>query len=362
VSIDLTIARPEWAREDEDQPGPAEAESPGPRQAGVAPARPPGIRSVLLRQLRRVQPELWVVLALFGLAGLLNVTAGAHAAVLSLFSLPTIISAYVFGRKHSTLTAFGSALVVALMMQTNKTLLAGQYADAPEIDRWLTFTAWGATLIVTAYLMGTLYEHRAAQLREVRETYHGVLMILRHFVAKDSYTENHCYRVSLYAARIASEMGLSMSDVEDVRAAALLHDIGKLKISRDLLYKAAELTQGEFDQMRQHVAHSAEILDPAGGALRRILPMVLAHHDRFDGSGQYTNLVVGEVPVGARVIAVADSYDAMVSDRPYRKAMSSLEAKEIIEKEAGRDFDPDVVNAFLQLYRRQELDLPSIVL
>jgi len=361
VSIDLAFTRPEWARDDDVQPAPAGADSPAPRHVGASPARRSGVRAVLLGQLRRVNSELWVLLALFGLAGLLNVAAGAHAAVLSLYSLPTIISAYVFGRRHASLTAFGSALLVALMMQTNRTLLTGQFADAPEIDRWLTFTAWGATLVVTAYLMGTLYEHRAAQLREVRETYHGVLMILRHFVAKDSYTENHCYRVSLYAARIATEMGFPESDVEDVRAAALLHDIGKLKVSRELLHKAAKLTQGEYEQMRQHAEHGAEILEPAGGALRRILPMVLAHHDHFDGSGNHTHQVDGEVPIGARVIAVADNYDALVSDRPYRKAMAPVDAKDVIEKGSGRDFDPDVVEAFLRLYRRQELDIPSVV-
>lgn len=361
MSADLTYSPAEGTPVDGARPGITEGVGPAARHAGRAPAVRSGFRTLLIGQLRRVNSELWVIFVLFGLAGLLNVAAGAHAAVLSLYSLPTIFSAYVYGRRHASLTAFGSALLVALLMQSNSTLLVGHVAGTPEIDRWLTFTAWSATLVVTAYLMGTLYEHRAAQLREVRETYHGVLMILRHFVAKDSYTENHCYRVSMYAARIASEMGLSLSDIEDVRAAALLHDIGKLKVSRDLLHKAAKLTQAEYEEMRQHVDRSAELLEPAGGALRRILPMVLAHHDLFDGSGENNHLVDGRVPVGARVIAVADSYDALVSDRPYRKAMSPFEAKDIIEKGSGREFDPEVVNAFLRLFRRQELDLPSVV-
>ena len=100
---------------------------------------------------------------------------------------------------------------------------------------------WGGTLIVTGYLMGTLYEHKNEQINELRETYQGVLLILRHFISKDTYTENHCYRVSVYATRIAAEIDLPTDRIEDVRAAALLHDIGKLDISRDLLYKAARL-------------------------------------------------------------------------------------------------------------------------
>ena len=133
--------------------------------------------------------------------------------------------------------------------------------------------------------MGTLYDRNAARLAELRETYHGVLMILRHFISKDKYTQNHSYRVSIYAASIAAEMGFDMERVEDVRAAALLHDIGKLDISREILYKAARLTSTEYDEMREHVSRGVNILEPVGGSLRRVLPIILTHHDKFDGSG-----------------------------------------------------------------------------
>ena len=110
-------------------------------------------------------------------------------------------------------------------------------------------------------------------------------MILRHFIAKDTYTENHSYRVSVYAATIASELELPAGRVEDVRSAALLHDIGKLDISRELLYKAARLTEEEFKHMQEHVNRGVSILEPVGGSLRRVIPIVLSHHDKFDGSG-----------------------------------------------------------------------------
>jgi uncharacterized domain HDIG len=140
-------------------------------------------------------------------------------------------------------------------------------------------------LIVTGYSMGSLYEHKAAQIDELRETYHGVLMILRHFIARDTFTENHSYRVSVYAAKIASSLDLSQGQVEDTRAAALLHDIGKLDISRDLLYKAARLTRSEYEQMKQHVSKGVAILEPVGGSLRRVIPIVLAHHDEIRRNG-----------------------------------------------------------------------------
>ena len=113
-------------------------------------------------------------------------------------------------------------------------------------------------------------------------------MILRHFISKDTYTENHCHRVSVYAATIASTMELSENVIEDVKAAALLHDIGKLDISRDLLYKAARLTSEEYDEIKQHVSKGIDMLEPVGGSLRRVIPIILAHHDKFDGSGYHS--------------------------------------------------------------------------
>ena len=170
-------------------------------------------------------------------------------------------------------------------------------------------------------------------------------MILRHFIAKDEYTENHSYRVSVYAARIAEALDLSPERIEDVRAAALLHDIGKLDVSRELLYKAARLTSEEYEKVQQHVAKGVAMLEPVGGSLRRVIPIVLAHHDKFDGSGYHPNRG-NEITIEARIISVADVYDSLTSDRPYRKAMAPFEAKEIILKGSGTDFDPAVVAAF----------------
>jgi putative nucleotidyltransferase with HDIG domain len=215
-------------------------------------------------------------------------------------------------------------------------------------------------LLITGYMMGTLYERKDAQVRELRETYVGVLMILRHFISNDKYTENHSYRVSVYATKIAAAFGLNDERIEDIRAAALLHDIGKLDISRELLYKAARLTEGEYSEVQRHVAKGVAMLEPVGGSLRRVLPIVLSHHDKFDGSG-YHSTRGEEIPIEARIIAVADAYDAMTSDRPYRKAMSPYEARETIAKGAGREWDPKVVDAFQAAFRKGEMELPAFV-
>ena len=184
-------------------------------------------------------------------------------------------------------------------------------------------------------------------------------MLLRHFISKDKYTENHCYRVSVYAARIAARLQLDANRIEDVRAAALLHDIGKLDISRELLYKAARLTKDEFEKVQLHVDRGVEMLESVGGSLRRVLPIILAHHDKFDGSG-YHPLRGEEIPIEARIISVADVYDALTSDRPYRKAMSPFDAKDILVKGSGTDFDPQVIDAFLVALKAGEMEIAAV--
>jgi putative nucleotidyltransferase with HDIG domain len=313
-----------------------------------------------LGRLEEVNKELWLLLSLFGICLVLNLVVDGQRMVLSFYTLPTLGSAYVYGRRHATLTALGSVLLVCLMTWYNPVLLAATPGLTLPGERWLDITVWGGVLIVTGYSMGTLYEHNARQISELRQTYHGVLMILRHFIAKDSYTENHSYRVSVYAATIATQLELPPGRVEDVRAAGLLHDIGKLDISRELLYKAARLTEQEFKQMQEHVSKGVSILEPVGGSLRRVIPIVLSHHDKFDGSG-YTPTRGDEIPIEARIITVADVYDSLTSDRPYRKAMSPFDAKEIIVKGSGSDFDPVVVAAFVEAFRKGELEVPTVV-
>ena len=317
------------------------------------------MRRIVPSALERVNKELWVVFSLFAIALLLNHLIAAQRMVLSFYVLPTIASAYFYGRRHGTLTALASVLlVVGLLLFRNSTATATGVQVGVAYTQWLEVAVWGGSLIITGYLMGTLYEHKNLQINELRETYQGVLMILRHFISKDTYTENHCYRVSVYATRIAAQLNLPVDRIEDVRAAALLHDIGKLDISRDLLYKAAKLTREEYESVQEHVPRGIEMLEPVGGALRRVIPIILAHHDKFDGSGYNTTSGEG-IPLESRIIAVADVYDALTSDRPYRKAMSPFEARDVITNGAETEFDPRVIAAFNTLFKRGELEIWS---
>jgi putative nucleotidyltransferase with HDIG domain len=316
------------------------------------------MRRIVVGRLADVNKELWLILSIFAIAAALNFLIASHRMVLGFYTLPTLFSAYWYGRRHAVLTAFGSLFVVILLAYFNPTSFT--YGRVLPDEKWFDITTWGSILVVTAYAMGTLSERHEARVRELRETYYGLLLILRQFISNDKYTQNHSYRVSIYAAKLASYLGLNFDRIEDVRAAALLHDIGKLDISRELLYKAARLTEEEFFEMQRHVEKGVGMLEPVGGSLRRVIPIILSHHDRFDGSG-YHPTRGEEIPLEARIISVADVYDSLTSDRPYRKAMSPYEAKEIIAKGSGTDFDPKVVEAFLAAFRRAEMEVPEVL-
>jgi len=155
-------------------------------------------------------------------------------------------------------------------------------------------------------------------------------------------------------------MGLPIERIEEVRAAALLHDLGKLDVSRQILHKAARLTTDEYSAMQKHVDIGVQMLQPVGGPLARVIPIILAHHDKFDGSG-YHPTQGEDIPLEARILSVADVFDSLTSDRPYRKAMSPFDAKETILKGSGVDFDPQVVEAFAVCFRQSQMEIPEVM-
>jgi putative nucleotidyltransferase with HDIG domain len=314
----------------------------------------------LLQQFEQVNKELWLILSMFLIVGVMNYLVTAQRMMLGLYTLPTLLSAYFYGRRHATLTAVASIILVGIVVYYNPALLQSDLELNVFGGRWFDIFAWGAILMVTAYAMGTLYERNQQRLSELRKAYRGLIIILRQFISKDKYTENHCYRVSVYAAKIAAYLGLRDSQIDDIRAAALLHDLGKLDISREILYKAAKLSQEEVTNMRKHVDKGVEMLEFADTPLNRIIPIILTHHERFDGSGYYGSQGA-DIPLEARIITVADVYDALASDRPYRKALTPFEARDQIAKGSGTEFDPRVVEAFLKAFRRGDMEVPEVV-
>jgi putative nucleotidyltransferase with HDIG domain len=307
-----------------------------------------------------VNKELWLILSLLGIALAGNYMLTAQHLILGLYTLPTLFSAYYYGRRHATMTAFASVIVIGLLTHFKPAMFNGTVSNSFVEGYWYDLVSWGSILIITGYAMGTLYERNQRRIQELRQTYYGVLQILRLTISKDKYTENHCYRVSIYASKLAAQLGFNTETTEDIRAASLLHDIGKLDISRELLYKAARLTVDEYGEIQKHVVKSVDVLDSVSGPLTRIIPIILAHHDKYDGSGKRPNRA-DEIPMEARIISVADVYDALTSDRPYRKAMSPFEAKEIITKGSGTEFDPVVVEAFMKVFLNGEMEVSEVM-
>jgi putative nucleotidyltransferase with HDIG domain len=148
------------------------------------------------------------------------------------------------------------------------------------------------------------------------------------------------------ATDIAIAMELHRSEVENIRVSGLMHDIGKIEISSEILSKAAELSTEEKELMDLHTVKGANILSAVGGVLKEVVPIVVAHHKYFAETLENNNGGTNKIPLGARVIAVADSYDAMTTDRPYRKGMPPWEAFQEIVAKTGKQFDPAVVEAF----------------
>jgi len=314
-----------------------------------------------ISRLGDINKELLLILSIIAAAGIVNFFIAGQRLVLTFYNLPTLLAAYYFGRRRAVEAALASILFVVWMNLMNPTALGGTISWKTQgLLAWSDLSVWAGFLLISAYATGSLYELGERRLTELRETYYGVLQILNQFIGNDKFTQNHSYRVSIYATTIAAEMRLPEQQIEDVRAAALLHDIGKLEISREILYKAARLDDSETEEMKSHVDKGIMLLKPVGGSLRRVLPIILAHHDRFDGSGYHPSKGE-EIPIEARIITVADAYDAMISDRPYRKALTPMEGRDAILKGVGTDFDPSVVKAFESAFRKQRLEVPEVL-
>jgi putative nucleotidyltransferase with HDIG domain len=169
--------------------------------------------------------------------------------------------------------------------------------------------------------------------------------------AKDQYTQGHSQKVSAYAVMLAQALGLEQAEVEEIRLAGLLHDIGKVGIPEGILNKSGPLDATEWETMKTHTELGAKILEPLE-TMSRIRLMVRHHHEYYDGSG-YPDRLQGEtIPYGSRVIAIADSYDTITSERSYKKGRSPEEAFTELERCAATQFDPAIVRVFVEKMRR----------
>lgn len=190
--------------------------------------------------------------------------------------------------------------------------------------------------------------------REMREMHQNTI---RAFAAaidlKDAYTKGHSDRVARYAEVIGREMGVIGPALEQICTAGYLHDIGKILIDRTIINNPRPLTEQEYRELNRHVTTGYEILANISRPLREVAYLTKCHHERIDGTGYPQGLAGEEIPLGAKIVTVADSYDAMITDRPYRTRLPLKRALDELERNTGRQFAPEVVSAFCRALLRE---------
>ena len=191
-----------------------------------------------------------------------------------------------------------------------------------------------------------------SSLRDVRAAHiQSVFVLSRVTELNDEYTGNHIRRVSRYCQEIARALGCSAEFIEQITFSSPMHDIGKISIPSNILGKPGKLTHEEFEVVKQHAANGAQILRGIS-FLSMACEIALTHHERYDGTG-YPNALRGEhIPLTGRIVAVADVFDALISQRPYKEPYSFEQSIEIMSREAGKHFDPEVLGAFLGIRDR----------
>jgi putative two-component system response regulator len=196
--------------------------------------------------------------------------------------------------------------------------------------------------------MGNIEKTIDDQGREIRKltlaSFEALAMALE---AKDEYSAGHSRRVAKFSAATGLQMGLSESEMDDVHWGALLHDIGKIAVDPHILNKEDDLTREEYGHIMIHSQIGPSIVEPV--ANKNIQEIIRHHHDRFDGGNFEKDTNAANIPIGARIVAVADAYDAMTTNRPYRSALSGEQACVEIEKKSGTQFHPQVASAFLYI-------------
>lgn len=244
------------------------------------------------------------------------------------------------------------ALLASLWILFSDRLVASLTTDVETLTNYQSFKGWFYVLVTSVVLypllrrsFSSLQQSRQALERSYQETLYGWSQAMD---LRDKETEGHTQRVTDLALWLARELGVDEEELVHIHRGALLHDVGKLAIPDAILLKPGPLTEEEWVVMRKHPVYAYEFLHRVE-YLRPALAIPRYHHEKWDGTGYPYGLKGEEIPLAARIFAVADVWDALRSDRPYRRAWSAEQALAHIKSEAGTHFDPQVVAAFLRV-------------
>lgn len=204
-------------------------------------------------------------------------------------------------------------------------------------------------------------QERYSAALELQRAYRGTVMLLSDVVEfEDRYTADHSRSVVDLVHAVADELGVSLEERQELEFAALLHDVGKIAIPKEILNKPAALTRDEFEVIKTHTIEGQFMLDRVGGLLGRVGEIVRSCHERWDGDGYPDGLAGEEIPLAARIVFTCDAYNAMTTNRPYRAAMSREEAMAELSRHSGTQFDPHVVDALLRVVEHGEPALAPV--
>jgi putative nucleotidyltransferase with HDIG domain len=209
------------------------------------------------------------------------------------------------------------------------------------------------------------YSENKALYHNLRHVYYDTVLAFATAIdAKDSYTKGHSHRVSAYSSALSREMGWSDIEVEGIRIGGLLHDIGKITVDKTIINKASPLSSNEFRELNSHPVVGYDILSKIKFPWSGIPKMTRSHHERVDGSGYPDRLTGSQISAGAKIVSLVDAFDAMTTDRPYRPRLSFREAMKEISDNFGKQFDPEAVDSFVSIIRKEingEAESPSIM-
>jgi hypothetical protein len=289
--------------------------------------------------MSKIAKEGILLLSLFLIAAMVQFYAQSLPMALCFYFLPTLYSAYHFGRRHATLTAFACVFLVVLLDFLNNMMPGHRVIVLPQ-ERLFNFAIWAGSLAVVGYAMGTLYERKQAMTADIRESFSGLLLILQHFIATEKVGAGESQGVVETSSKIALALGMGSDRIELLRSAVLLGDLGKIGISNDILYKAADVSRDEvvasFRKPRKADARS----HAAGSALRKVIPIIVAQQIVQDQGARSVN-----VPIEAHILAVADAYQKMIRGADG-KVLTHEQAEQEIVAGSGQRFHSGVVDAF----------------
>ena len=300
--------------------------------------------------MQKVNKELLLLLFLVGIAAMIHFLVASQAVSLVFYFLPTLYSAYYFGRRHATLTACASVALVGLLTYVNPAMFNRRAENLPIDSRWFDIAVWGGVLVISAYAMGTLYERNQKSLKELKDGYDGMLVILQQFLCNQKGSEAGSFRVSSYAVKIAEALGLDPESTEDLRTASLLRNVNEIGISNEILYKAANLSEEELKKgMRKGGSSEATQAQLMGGSLRRAIPILVAAQQLQKNGASPADSIV-EV----QILNLAEKFESQASVANAGK-ITSAQAVEKIAKDSEGKYDSMIVDAFVKAFGQKAM-------